>query len=513
MASRTITDLSVRLGLEPIQLLYITPAVAAIAWAFYHLSFGIYNLFFHPLAGYPGPLLSRASTLWYSRALGKGTIAQDLLAVHEKYGDTVRITPDEISFIDPKNWKEIYGYRVGKAGKVEMIKDPRYHDTVKPTVTILTGNDEQHSYYRKVLSPPFSETSLKNNEFILHRFVDKFIACVKERGNFGKKPIDATDWFNFLTFDIIGYLAYGEDFNCMSDPRLHDWIDCSLSLATLMTLGQSARQLPYPFDKIYKILAIPSSVYRRTTTHRQLVDQKVKSRLGHKPSHMDFLQRLVELHKTDEVDFGTLSEHASLLTIGGSETTATLLAGATYFLALNPAVYKRLTKEIRETFPDEKDMTLIRLSQCKYLLGVVEETLRMYPPSPANHTRMVPDGGAILEGRHIPGGLCVSMPMFASFNATSNWVEPRRFAPERWTGEDPEKYSRDRRDALKPFSYGPRNCLGQQLANHEVRLIIAKMAWHFDLVLMNECIGWENQTSYTFWEKHPLWVKMVPVRA
>jgi cytochrome P450 len=228
---------------------------------------------------------------------------------------------------------------------------------------------------------------------------------------------------------------------------------------------------------------------------------------------MDFLQRLVELRKSEKLDFETLSEHASLLTIGGSETTATLLAGATYFLALNPAVYARLAREMRETFPEEKDMTLTKLSQCPYLLGVIEETLRMYPPSPANHTRMVPEGGAVLEGKHIPGGFCVSMPMYASFNASSNWVEPRRFAPERWTGEDPAKYARDRRDALKPFSYGPRNCLGQQLANHEVRLTLGKMAWHFDLELMKESVGWEDQVSYTFWEKHALWVKMIPARS
>lgn len=118
------------------------------------------------------------------------------MALHEKYGDVVRITPDEISFIDPKNWKEIYGYRMGQGIKVEMIKDPRYHDTVKPTVTILTGNDAQHSYYRKILSPPFSEISLKKHEYILHQFVDKFIICVKEGGQYGVKPVDATDWFN-----------------------------------------------------------------------------------------------------------------------------------------------------------------------------------------------------------------------------------------------------------------------------------------------------------------------------
>ncbi|UKZ77543.1 hypothetical protein TrVFT333_005266 [Trichoderma virens FT-333] len=509
MSSFTSPDILSHLPIEaiqPSQLLYLLP-IGFVAWALYHLSIGFYNLTLHPLAGYPGPLLARSSTLWYARALARGTIAQDLLALHDKYGDTVRITPDEISFIDPKNWKEIYGYR---GGKVEMIKDPRYHDTVKPTPTILTGDYDQHNYYRKVLSAPFSEIALKKNEHILHEFVDKWVYRVKEVGQNGTKRIDATDWFNFLTFDLIGYLAYGEEFNCMTNSRLHDWIEASLAMATLMTLGQAARQLPYPFDKIYKAWAIPEYVYRHTKMHRTLVEEQVNSRLGKDPKHMDFLQRMIEIYKAGNLDFPTLSEHASLLTIGGSETTATLLAGAVYFLAKDPKVYGKLTKEIRTRFADEKEMNLINLSQCKYLLGVVEESLRIYPPSPANHTRMVPQGGATLEGKHIPGGYCVSMPMYGSFNAKSNWAQPTRFAPERWTGEEPETFGRDRKEALKPFSFGPRNCLGQQLANHEVRLVIAKMAWHFDLELMSESIGWEQQTSYTFWKKLPLYVKMIP---
>ena len=233
--------------------------------------------------------------------------------------------------------------------------------------------------------------------------------------------------------------------------------------------------------------------------------------MNHDPKHLDFLKRMVEVYNSNDLSFGTLWEHASLLTIGGSETTATLLAGATYYLASDPKVYSKLTHEIRSKFPEDKDITLAQCAKCPYLLGVVEESLRIYPPSPANHTRMVPDGGAVLEGRHIEGGYCVSMPMYASFHASSNWAQPKRFAPERWTGEEPEMFANDRKESLKPFSYGPRNCLGQQLANQEVRLALAKMAWHFDLELMSESTGWENQKSFTFWEKSPLWVKMIPV--
>ena len=185
--------------------------------------------------------------------------------------------------------------------------------------------------------------------------------------------------------------------------------------------------------------------------------------------------------------------------------------GATYFLAKDPSVYAKLTSEIRTKFPSEKDITLNSVSDCVYLNATIEETLRVYPPSPANHTRMVPDGGAVLEGKHIPGGLCVGMPMYASFNCSSNWVHASRFAPERWTSEDPV-YAADKKDALQPFSFGPRNCLGRHLAYNETRLALAKFAWHFDLQLCEQSRGWAKQTSFTFWTKPALMVRVMPAR-
>lgn len=159
----------------------------------YHVGIGVYNLCFHPLAQYPGPLLCRASSLWYARSLSRGRIAQDTLALHDRYGPVVRIAPDELSYINPENWKEIYAL---KPGKGELIKDPRYHDTVKPTPTILTGDWDEHSKYRKMLSPTFSERTLKEQEYILHKYVDLFIERLHEVSDQGKKPVDMTAWWN-----------------------------------------------------------------------------------------------------------------------------------------------------------------------------------------------------------------------------------------------------------------------------------------------------------------------------
>lgn len=40
-----------------------------------------------------------------------------------------------------------------------------------------------------------------------------------------------------------------------------------------------------------------------------------------------------------------------------------------------------------------------------------------------------------------------------------NFRQAEYFIPERWISDD---FASDRKDCLLPFSYGPRNCLGQK---------------------------------------------------
>ena len=60
-----------------------------------------------------------------------------------------------------------------------------------------------------------------------------------------------------------------------------------------------------------------------------------------------------------------------------------------------------------------------------------------------------------------------SIHHYTTYRWPENFRNPEKFAPERWMG-DPA-YAGDQRKALQPFSYGPRNCLGQNMAMHEVR--------------------------------------------
>lgn len=97
-----------------------------------------------------------------------------------------------------------------------------------------------------------------------------------------------------------------------------------------------------------------------------------------------------------------LQANSSILIIGGSETTATLLSGVTFLLLTNRSALEKLTKEIRTTFKSEDEMDMASVSALPYLLACLEEALRMYPPVPMGLPRVAPKGGAMVCGYYVP---------------------------------------------------------------------------------------------------------------
>jgi cytochrome P450 len=49
------------------------------------------------------------------------------------------------------------------------------------------------------------------------------------------------------------------------------------------------------------------------------------------------------------------------------------------------------------------------------------------------------------------------------------------------------------------------------MAYHEMRLVLSKVLYNFDLELCNESKDWANQEIFMLWQRKPLMVKITPV--
>jgi cytochrome P450 len=182
----------------------------------------LYNLFFHPLARFPGPVLWRATRLGYVVHLLRGTLPRDVLPLHLRYGPVVRIAPNELSVATPEAWREIYGFRTGDlAGREEMCKDSTLNITSGSPSILSDPDRERHAALRRQLAHGFSDRGMKAQEPIFRGHVDLLIRRLYERcvGT----VTDMTAWYNFTTFDIIGDLAFGEPFGYLEKSEYRDY--------------------------------------------------------------------------------------------------------------------------------------------------------------------------------------------------------------------------------------------------------------------------------------------------
>lgn len=202
----------------------------------YSLLTVIYNLYFHPLHNYPGPVLYRAS--WLPRALRilRGYWTRDLLVLAEQYGPVVRVAPNVLVYTSADAWKDIYGHQNGAVAKGEEFgKDPKFYRFKNFPPNILGESRENHGLIRRQLSHGFSEKSLRAQEDIIKSYVDLLVKRLKERcvpapsqkdapRASEKTAVDMKSWLNYTTFDVIGDLAFGEPFDCLEkgtmDPRV-----------------------------------------------------------------------------------------------------------------------------------------------------------------------------------------------------------------------------------------------------------------------------------------------------
>ncbi|TLD16310.1 uncharacterized protein PgNI_02606 [Pyricularia grisea] len=214
--------------------------------------------------------------------------------------------------------------------------------------------------------------------------------------------------------------------------------------------------------------------------HRIVLIEKLNQRIQLKAEtpRYDFMQNVIpKLNTPGGVTYNEMLIISSDLLMAGSETTATTLAGALYLLCRNPNAFASATDEVRNAFANPKDIDMTSTRYLVYLHGVVEETLRLFPPVPSTLPRITPPEGHLINGRFVPGDCRVL------HFANANLFRPERWFPSGPGGKNkvkitrPSKYDGDRREAFKTFSIGPRNCIGKHLAYAEIRTILAKLLW------------------------------------
>ena len=283
---------------------------------------------------------------------------------------------------------------------------------------------------------------------------------------------------------------------------------------------------------------IPASIKKTQKDHYATTLDRVHRRLNLTTQRDDFMTPVLEDNRDfEKMSLAEIESSIPMLLIAGSETTGTTLCGITNELVRSPNELRKLEKEIRDAFKQESEIALRTVQDLPFLNAVIYEGLRLCNPVAGGIPRIAPEGGGTVSGVYLPAGVSDIRGLSAQNKAANNTASqthvtvnptalsrkeanfhraeefmPDRFLPDRLR---PAEFEHDQRSNQKPFGLGGRSCLGRLIALAEMRLVLARLVWNFDLSMApGKQLNWMEQKMYIVVQKEPIRVKIKPrVRA
>lgn len=208
---------------------------------------------------------------------------------------------------------------------------------------------------------------------------------------------------------------------------------------------------------------------------RILKDRRRTGRLGD-----DVLSMLLSARDPDgrPISDRQIRDEVMTLLVAGHESTALTLTWTFYLIARYPLIERRLHRELNEVLGGQPP-GFADLQRLPYLRQVIRESLRLYPAFWVFTRTPVEDD--VLGGYRIPAGSVLLLSCFVTHRDRRFWDHPEGVDPDRFSEE---RSARRPELAYFPFGGGPRNCIGQRMAELEASVVLATLAQRYSLHLI-----------------------------
>ena len=295
-------------------------------------------------------------------------------------------------------------------------------------------------------------------------------------------PVDVTQMMVMFTLDFIGQSAFNYDLRALEDTHRSEGARLFADVQTVFTefvLKQGANPIrPWLFwlpeiraakqaSKRLQALALQvMSRYRATHSEEDIrTGQSILAHILRNP-----------VYPSDEARV----HDVLTLIVAGYDTTGFTVSWILYDLSRTPKVMQQLQSELDAAFPDPSvDPSPSELSQRRVLNNCIKESMRLWPVAALGVGR-VNSKDVHAQGFIIPKGSQIMTPFYA-IHRMPCIPDADAYRPERWDEPDSALTAR-----YMPFSQGRRNCVGQNLANLEIRVVLARLMRRFAFEVVQE---------------------------
>lgn len=388
------------------------------------------------------------------------------MEAHRLYGDAVYMrlmSRHFYAFAHPALIREVLVEKARSFIRFERIIE--VHAQLQGrSVLVVEGEEWRHQ--RRMLQPSFS-----NKQF--ESYAQQVVEAVRDSldGLTTEAPLDFEHSMTMLTIDVVLRTMFGGRVD-------QDVAEIARAARLWSQIGFSEMSMPMTLPDW---LPLPGKADKRWAMGvlNDFVASQIRRRRTESSKQDDLLGMLLALPSDGaggQQAERQARDQSMAIFLAGHATTATTLCWAAWVLAAHPDIQERAAREVDEVL-GQRAPIFADLTHLTYLDQVVKETLRLYSPAtgviPRRATQDVLIGDWL-----VPKGALVAIQTFVVHRDERWFEDPLRFDPERFSPENAEKIERG---SYFPFGLGPRVCIGNNLANMEVKLALAMVLQRFTL--------------------------------
>ncbi|KAI1161516.1 cytochrome P450 46A1 [Nemania serpens] len=399
---------------------------------------------------------------------------------------------------------------VAKIANCNWPKAPGQYEGFKPLSgsALFAQMDHQRWHVqRKALSPAFGPGVINGQVKSLNKYLKSYRDTLGRAAATGE-VLDLSQLNVLLTLDFVGETAFGIDLNALEqgsscrvlslfEEILPELMKCGLfPLRAKVPLCASTRRMHAAIAELRGMARSAVSGVRARDGSSLLPIEKPGKRI------FEILAQQRDSHGAYTFSTTELVDNYVTFLVAGGDPTAHTITFAIYELIRNPEYLARLRQELDAYIPSDAELPSVEQIKLPYLNMVLKETLRLHGPGFGTFRYCEKD--TEVEGVVLPAMTPLALWNPQVHRDPNVWgPDAHLFKPERWA----DGVGAPQPGSFFPFSYGPRNCLGQGLAMLEMSLTLATLFRWYDFAF-DQGFEMEFLPSFTMCAKNGLMLRI-----
>ncbi len=338
---------------------------------------------------------------------------------------------------------------------------------------------------RRLLTPAFHYEILKgyvsNYNSCLSVLLRNWTASAK-----AKEPVLVFKSLSAMSLDIIMQSAFSFKSNCQESEVRHPYVQACSDLVHL-TSDRIMNPL-YLLEGVYwltphgrntkKVCKFVHDYAENIISERKKAMPNEDARMSSKRhKNLDFLDILLKAKDEEGRGMSDLEirNEVDTFMFEGHDTTTSGMSWTLYCLAQHPEHQEKIREEVRSVLKDRECLEYEDLTHLNYTTWCIKEAMRLYPPVFYFFRRSTEE--IQLKEWIIPRDMILVIHVMAIHRNKHIWGNPEVFDPLRFKPGNEKHGPYD----YIPFSAGSRNCIGQNFAMNEMRVVVGTIVNRFSL--------------------------------